>query len=103
MRRLLVPATFAALLWCSAAYGQQTSTMIGDITDASTGKAVEGAVVVVRSPALQGEQVGATEASGRYVITLLPPGVYSIHVEATGYKAFDQGEVTIPLSKTIRV
>jgi outer membrane receptor protein involved in Fe transport len=77
--------------------------MIGDVTDASTGKAIEGAVVVVRSPALQGEQVGATDASGRYVITLLPPGTYSVHVEATGYKAFDQGNVVIPLAKTIRV
>jgi outer membrane receptor protein involved in Fe transport len=103
MRRLGLFGAFAAMLWCSAAYGQTTSTMIGDITDASTGKPVEGAVVVVKSPALQGEQVGASEATGRYMITLLPPGTYSIHVEATGYKAFSQGGIVLPLAKTIRV
>jgi hypothetical protein len=103
MRRLGFTTLFAVALWCSAAHAQQTSTMIGKITDASTGKPVEGAVVVAKSPALQGEQVAATDAGGRYTITLLPPGTYSIHVEATGYKAFDQGNIVLPLQKTIRV
>jgi len=91
MRRLGLLATFAALLWQSAAFAQTTSTMIGDITDAATNQPIEGAVVVVKSPSLQGEQVATTETSGRYTITLLPPGTYEIHVEATGFKSFDQG------------
>jgi hypothetical protein len=77
--------------------------MFGDISDAATGKPIEGAVVVVKSAALQGEQVGATDASGRYTITLLPPGTYSVHVEATGYKAFDQGGIVLPVGRSIRV
>jgi outer membrane receptor protein involved in Fe transport len=103
MRRLGLLGTFAVALWCSAAYGQVTSTIIGKITDVSTGKSIEGAVVVVKSPALQGEQVAATDAGGRYEITLLPPGTYTIHIEATGYKAYDQGNIVLPLQKTIKV
>jgi hypothetical protein len=107
MKRFGIATACAVLMWCPAAFGQAagllTSTMFGDVSDAATGKPVEGAVVVVRSPALQGEQIGTTDASGRYTITLLPPGAYSVHVEATGYKAFDQGGIVLPVGKTIRV
>jgi hypothetical protein len=103
MRRLGLLTAFALVSWHATAFAQTTSTMIGKITDASTNKPVEGAVVVVKSPALQGEQVATSDGDGRYIITLLPPGVYEIHVEATGFKSFDQGNVTVPLAKTIKV
>ena len=85
MRRLGLLATFAALLWQSTASAQQTSTMIGDITDASTGQAIEGAVVVVKSPSLQGEQVATTEATGRYTITWAPAGVVADKASQSAY------------------
>lgn len=103
MRRLGLLTAFALLTWQAAANAQTTSTLIGTVTDAATNAPIEGAVVVVKSPSLQGEQVATTEASGRYIITLLPPGNYEIHVEATGFKSFDQGNITLQVAKTIRV
>ena len=39
------------------AHAQTTCTIVGTVSDAETKKPVDGAVIVVRSPALQGEQV----------------------------------------------
>jgi len=103
VRRLGVLGVCALTLWCSAAYGQQTSTMLGQIADASTGKPIEGAVVVVKSPALQGEKAATTGADGQYSVTLLPAGVYSVRVNATGYRPFDRSDIAVPLARTIRV
>src|SRR5258706_5910000 len=99
IRALIVAAVLAAL----PAQAQTTCTIVATVSDAEPENPVDGAVIVVRSPALQGEQVGASDAEGRYRITLLPPGTYDVHVEATGYRGFDQAGVVVPLAKSIRV
>jgi carboxypeptidase family protein len=63
-----------------------TGSIVGTVADPS-GAAVPGATVTVNN-----ESTGitvirlATDASGNYVSTALPPGRYSITVEATGFK-----------------
>jgi hypothetical protein len=91
-----------ALLFASVAFAQTTGTLIGVVTDASTGKPVPGAVIVARSPNLQGEQTAVTDANGNYRITLLPPGDYTLAVQLEGYKPAERSDLTIRMDKTIR-
>jgi hypothetical protein len=91
-----------ALLFASAAFAQTTGTLIGVVTDASTGKPVAGAVIVARSPNLQGEQTAVTDANGSYRISLLPPGEYTLAVQLEGYKPAERSDLTIRMDKTIR-
>ncbi len=66
MLRRLVRLVPLALLFAGTAIAQDTSSITGVVTDASTGKPVVGAVVVVTSPAIQAEQTVVTEAGGKF-------------------------------------
>jgi hypothetical protein len=91
-----------ALLLASVASAQTTGTIIGVVTDASTGKPVPGAVVVASSPSMQGEQTAVTDAAGNYRITLLPPGMYRLSVQLEGFKPAERSDISISPDKTIR-
>jgi hypothetical protein len=91
-----------ALLFAGVAIAQTTGTIIGVVTDASSGKPVAGAVVVARSPALQGEQTAVTDDNGAYRVTLLPPGEYVLAVQLEGYKPAERSDITLRTDKTIR-
>lgn len=73
----------AALLAISGAgllaQGTQTSSVAGSLVDAEEAP-VRGAIVRVTSPSLQGERSVATDAKGRFVLRLLPPGDYLIEI-----------------------
>ena len=99
--RLLRTAPLA-LLFAGVAFAQTTGTLIGVVTDASTGKPVAGALIVARSPNLQGEQTVVTDANGNYRITLLPPGEYTLAVQLDGYKPAERSDITLRMDKTIR-
>ncbi len=95
-RRLLLFAPLAMLV-AGAASAQTTGTIVGVVTEASTGRPVPGAPVVARSPSLQGEQRAIADGTGRFRFDLLPPGPYKLLVPAfTGSapdgKAVDYGE-----------
>ena len=100
--RLVRIAPLALLFAGAPAFAQTTGTLIGVVTDASTGKPVPGAVIVARSPNLQGEQTAVTDANGNYRITLLPPGAYTLAVQLEGYKPAERSDLTIRPDKTIR-
>ncbi len=99
--RLLRTAPLA-LLFAGVAFAQTTGTLIGVVTDASTGKPVAGALIVARSPNLQGEQTVVTDNNGNYRITLLPPGEYTLAVQLEGYKPAERSDITLSMDKTIR-
>jgi hypothetical protein len=91
-----------ALLFAGYASAQTTGTIIGVVTDASTGKPVAGAVVIATSPNLQGEQTVVTDASGNYRLVQLPPGDYKLAVQLEGYKPFERSDIVVRVDKTIR-
>jgi hypothetical protein len=77
------------------AFGQlPTATLRGQVTTAENAP-LPGVVVTVTSPALQGSRSATTEASGAYLIPLLPPGDYRVSFEIEG---FATAERTIKLS-----
>src|SRR5262245_3169033 len=86
-QRLLPRAVFAALL-ATAAWGQSfTAAMRGTVTD-GTGAVVPGANVVVTESARNVPHTTVTDKEGRYFPTALPPGSYSMAVEAPGFRKY---------------
>jgi hypothetical protein len=61
-----------------------TGQVVGRVLDAETGKAVVGATVTASSPAWIDQSV-KTDATGHYVLSLLPPSHYQVSVQASGY------------------
>jgi len=63
--------------------GTQTANITGTVVDAA-GAPIAGVVVRLTSPALQGVRTYTTDASGKFVARLLPPGFYTIQYTKDG-------------------
>ena len=96
-------ALAAGLLASAPAHSQGSGVVTGTILDAATKRPVPDVIVVVTSPALQGEQTVITDKSGAYRIPNLPPGVYTLRLEADGYKRYGRGGINMRIDSTIRV
>ena len=57
--------------------GTQTANITGTVVDAA-GAPLAGVTVRLTSPALQGVRTYSTDASGKFIARLLPPGVYTV-------------------------
>ncbi len=69
-----------------------TSTLRGAVADAQ-GQVVAGATVTVKGEAKNFTRTSTTDNLGSYIFTAIPPGVYSIEVEAKGFKKSVSTEV----------
>lgn len=89
-RNLLSLGRVAALLALGApailAQGTQTASATIDVVD-EAGAPIAGALVRLSSPSLQGVRSGMTDAAGRFIARLLPPGAYQIDVTKDGFQA----------------
>ena len=63
--------------------GTQTANVTGSVVDAA-GAPLAGVVVRLSSPALQGVRTYSTDAAGKFVARLLPPGSYTITFSKDG-------------------
>jgi len=90
-----------AVLFCSfmlhapVASGQAVfGSIIGTVTDPQ-GNAVVGAKVTVTSTTKNTVLETTSNESGNYAVTHLIPDTYKVHVEATGFKAYDVVNVAV--------
>jgi hypothetical protein len=83
---LLAFVSLAILLSLTAAVKAQVinAGLNGTVNDA-TGNVVQNATVTITNVGTNAARTVTTDASGSYSITELPPGMYSISVEATGF------------------
>jgi outer membrane receptor for ferrienterochelin and colicin len=87
----------ALLLNASLASAQSTTgTISGRVVDAQQ-LPVPGVTVNAESPNLQGIRTAVTSENGDYIISLLPPGVYTITFELSGFQRVDR---TVTLAPT---
>src|ERR1700686_1103305 len=73
------------LVFAVAAFAQTTASIQGTVSDQS-GAAVVGAKVTVKNTALGIERTTQTGSTGSYEVPALPPGVYSVQVQRTGFE-----------------
>src|SRR5688572_20244109 len=76
----------AALVWCQS----YTASVRGQVNDASGGS-VPGARVVITEADRGVEHATFSDNQGRFVVTALPPGSYTLTVEAVGFKKHARG------------
>ena len=79
-------------------YGQANGSISGTVTDAS-GSAIAGAKVVVSSPALGLSRDATTDASGHYLLPLLPVASFTVHVEFTGFQPAEEKDVQLQVNE----
>src|SRR5262245_18692938 len=102
MRFILKFITAVSLVLFAVNAIAQTSTtgsLEGLVTDPN-GAAVKGATVTVTSPNLISSKTAITGDDGRYQILALPPGMYKVSIEASGFGKFEKESVTVNLGRT---
>ncbi len=101
-KSLLVCISCLSLLVTSARAQTYTASIRGTVTDQSKG--VVPAATVVATESNRGvKHTTQTDATGRYVLTTLPPGRYVLTVEATGFKTFTQSEFTLVVQQQLTI
>jgi hypothetical protein len=85
------------LMFAATAFAQTTAKILGTVTDQS-GAAVVGAKVTVKNAALAIERSTETSATGSYEVAALPPGVYSVQIQMTGFETQLAKEVIVEVS-----
>ena len=103
-RRVLLFCTVVALLavpmWASAQ--RTTGDLRGVITDQS-GAVLPGVTVTLRGQNVPGAPTTVTNESGIYRFPNLPPGVYAITAELTGFTTTEQTGIPVALGATVEL
>ena len=97
LRNLLV-----FVLFCGAVSAQGTGTIHGTVADPS-GLPMAGVQVMATLSERGTIRTAATNATGAYVLPLMPVGTYLIQVEQQGFKQFTQRGVTLNANENIRI
>lgn len=74
----------------------------GVVTDAS-GAVVPGANVTARNLGTSGTATAATDGNGRYLISHLQPGTYSLEISAKGFAAYKATNITVEVGRATAV
>ncbi|MFB3827230.1 MAG: carboxypeptidase regulatory-like domain-containing protein [Bryobacteraceae bacterium] len=77
-----------AILCCGAAWAQSDNAQVSGFVRDQSGAVIVNASVAVRNESTGLERRAASGESGYYVVPSLPPGFYTISVEATGFKRY---------------
>jgi len=103
VHRLLVISTIVIFIFGAAAIAQViTGDVLGTVSDPS-GAVVPNAKVTIVNLATNAARNVDTGSSGEYVVNLLPPGHYSIAVEAQGFKSYKIGDLSVSAGDRSRV
>jgi hypothetical protein len=97
-------ATIAALLCSVAVRAQDTTSLSGIVTDPQ-GKVISGATVTITNTATGRARETKTSDEGAYVFNQLAPGIYSVRVEAKGFKINlqDNVQLLVATPKTVNM
>src|SRR5258707_2199506 len=82
--------------------GATTGSLNGRVTDASGG-VMPGVTVTATSPALQGARSTVTNEEGAYRLPGVPPGVYTVQYELSGFGTVIRAGININVGFTATV
>ena len=82
--------------------GQTLGSIAGEARD-TTGAAVPEAKITVTNIATNGERTVMTNEAGAYAFPSLPPGMYTVKAERTGFKTVVRSQVEIQVQQNARL
>jgi len=95
----IILGVFALLIALApSTYGQAVGSFSGTVTDKS-GSTISGATVRAISEATGISREVKTDEVGHYLIPLLPPANYTVHVEFQGFQTTEQREVKLQVDE----
>ena len=95
---LLLSTSVAAAQAVSAT----TGAINGRVTD-NTGAILPGVTVTLASPSMMGTRTAITTAEGQYRFPAIPPGVYQLTYELSGFGTVRRDEIRVTLGFTATV
>ena len=101
MLRISLLLMLGLVLLSTAAYGQETASIVGTVTDPS-GAAVPGAKITITNTETGLVRSTTTNATGSYAARELAIGHYNVRVEAAGFKAYERTGITLNVNDTVR-
>jgi hypothetical protein len=86
----------------SVAAQEITGHINGRVTD-EKGDPIPGVRITLTSPVLIGERVTTTSELGTYAFTALPPGMYTLRFEASGFKTLVRTDIEVRVGFTATI
>ncbi len=99
---LLVALSFSASAFAQGGGASSTGTIQGRVTDAQ-GAVLPGVTVTATSPSALGAQTTVTSDTGNYRFPAVPPGVYALSFELSGFNKVQREGIQISLGFTANV
>jgi len=81
----------------AASLGAQSNGSISGVAKDSQGGAIQGAAITAGDAALGVSQTTKSADDGAFVFPQLPPGTYTLTIEAAGFKKSEKSEVVLPV------
>ena len=99
-KRMLLLAVFCGCVFSASAllYGQATGGFSGTVSD-KTGSVIAGATVKATSQSTAIARESKTDASGHYLIPLLPVADFTIRVESQGFQTVEQKDIRLQVDE----
>jgi hypothetical protein len=79
-----------------------TGSINGSVTD-SSGASIPGATVTIRQVDTNLVRIVTTSDVGSYTVTQLAPGTYSVKVDKTGFRTFQQDNLTLAIDQVVKI
>jgi len=100
-RRLLGLSMVGLSIHC--AWAQLYSGSISGVVADPTAALIQGATVTITDMAKQTSISAATDSDGRYVVRSLPPAIYKVTVEQTGFKTWTAENIVVAVNANVGV
>ena len=103
IKRVLALIPLLCLTIALPVLGQTTSgSMAGSVLD-KQGAAIANATVTIVEQSKDQKFTAQTDSQGRFVFALVPPGLYTLTVENTGFKKLERKDITVNASDKLSV
>jgi hypothetical protein len=95
---ILVVVCILGLMISPAMLGQATGSFSGNVGDKS-GSAIPGATIIATSQGTGLVRDTKADGSGHYLLPLLPVGIYTVHVDATGFQSAESKDLKLQIDE----
>src|SRR5271156_3787483 len=95
---LSIVVCIVTVMMCPVMHGQATGNFSGNVAD-KAGSAIPGAAIIATSQGTGQQRDTKADASGHYLLPLLPVGTYTVHVDASGFQSAESKDLRLQVDE----